>query len=314
VLGSTLSAAGASLLVETTQATGVFGLIGCAYRLGDVDDLLTNTLGGLLGALVAPVVLGWMPRPGDLAAGRSLPRPVTVTRRWAGMLVDAALVTFVGYGITVGYRLLLLATGRPLPGDGDAVELLIGTVLPVAALLWLPPLLGSGASLGQRARTMDSRDNYPDRDRPQPPDYRRLPEGAPTEQFGYRQPYQGQQYQEPAYQQPEPPQKPRRNSTGVWISVILLLAALIALLFFILWLNNRDDDSSGTTVTRTVEETTPEQTTPAPEPDEGNDNGSDPGVQIPSELPSQEDLEDWGNQLGDDFDDFLNDLENRFGN
>lgn len=157
VLGSTLSAAGASLLVETTQATGVFGLIGCAYRLGDVDDLLTNTLGGLLGALVAPVVLGWMPRPGDLAAGRSLPRPVTVTRRWAGMLVDAALVTFVGYGITVGYRLLLLATGRPLAGDGDAVELLIGTVLPVAALLWLPPLLGSGASLGQRAMWLEPR-------------------------------------------------------------------------------------------------------------------------------------------------------------
>jgi len=157
VLGSTLSAAGASLLVETTQTTGIFGLIGCAYRLGDVDDLLTNTLGGLVGALLAPLVLGWMPRSGDLAAGRALPRPVTSARRWLGMLVDAALVTLVGYGITVAYRLLLVATGRPVPGDGDPVELLVGTVLPVAVLLWLPPLLGSGASLGQRAMWLEPR-------------------------------------------------------------------------------------------------------------------------------------------------------------
>ncbi|MDN6618400.1 MAG: hypothetical protein L0L02_02020, partial [Corynebacterium variabile] len=91
---------------------------------------------------------------------------------------------------------------------------------------------------------MDSRDNYPDRDRPQPPDYRRLPEDAPTAQFGYQ-----------PQSQPQYPQTPRRSSTGVWISVILLLAARIALLFFVLWLNNReDDDSSGSTVTHTVEE------------------------------------------------------------
>lgn len=158
---------------------------------------------------------------------------------------------------------------------------------------------------------MDSRDNYPDRDRPQPPDYRRLPEDAPTEQFGYQPEYQQPQYQ------PEPPQKPRRSSTGVWISVILLLAALIALLFFVLWLNNRDDDDSfGSTVTQTVEETTP---APVPEPDRGDDTGNDDsGIQLPSELPSelpsQEDLEDWGNQLGDDVDNFLNDLNDRLNN
>ncbi len=151
VLGATLSAAGASLLIETTQTTGIFGLIGCSYRLGDVDDLLTNTLGGLVGALVAPVVLAWMPRSRDLAAGRAAPRRVTATRRWLGMLVDAALVTATGAAVSVGYRLLLLALGRPLPAGTDAVELVLAQLLPVAALLWLPPLVGSGASLGQRA-------------------------------------------------------------------------------------------------------------------------------------------------------------------
>lgn len=38
-----------SLLIETTQLTGIWGIYPCAYRLFDVDDLITNTLGGILG-------------------------------------------------------------------------------------------------------------------------------------------------------------------------------------------------------------------------------------------------------------------------
>ena len=40
-----------SLLIEVTQLTGVWGVYPCAYRLFDVDDLLTNTLGAFIGAL-----------------------------------------------------------------------------------------------------------------------------------------------------------------------------------------------------------------------------------------------------------------------
>ena len=76
VVRSTVTAALASLLIEVTQYTGVFGLIGCSYRIGDVDDLITNTLGGLRGALAAPLVMRGMPRPADPAGspapGRSL--------------------------------------------------------------------------------------------------------------------------------------------------------------------------------------------------------------------------------------------------
>lgn len=41
-----------SLTVELTQVTGVWGLYDCAYRIFDVDDLFTNTLGALLGAVL----------------------------------------------------------------------------------------------------------------------------------------------------------------------------------------------------------------------------------------------------------------------
>ncbi len=56
---------GVSLAIELTQGTGIWGLAECPYRLADVDDLMTNTLGG---------ALGW------LLAGRSAPDCPTRTR------------------------------------------------------------------------------------------------------------------------------------------------------------------------------------------------------------------------------------------
>lgn len=64
-----------SLLVEVTQLSGVWGLSSCAYRLFDVDDLLANTAGALLGALVAPVLLLV---PGQRRVESQRVQPVTV--------------------------------------------------------------------------------------------------------------------------------------------------------------------------------------------------------------------------------------------
>lgn len=44
-----LAGAAVSLLTETAQLTGIFGLYPCSYRLFDVDDLLLNTGGAGLG-------------------------------------------------------------------------------------------------------------------------------------------------------------------------------------------------------------------------------------------------------------------------
>ena len=41
-----------SMLIEVTQLTGVFGLYPCSYRLFDVNDLITNTFGCLLGFIL----------------------------------------------------------------------------------------------------------------------------------------------------------------------------------------------------------------------------------------------------------------------
>ncbi|MFD6444002.1 VanZ family protein [Promicromonospora sp. NPDC060204] len=149
LLASAASALGASLLIEVTQLTGIFGLIPCSYRLADVDDLLTNTLGGVLGALIAPWVLRWMPGARTLAAGRGTPRPVTLWRRWFGMAVDYLAFTALGgvLALTLGLGYYLV-TGRA-PADSLAVWL--GTsVLAWVVVFVLPLVTGAGESLGQR--------------------------------------------------------------------------------------------------------------------------------------------------------------------
>ena len=51
-----------SLFFETTQLTGIWGLAKCPYRVFDVDDLLTNTLGGVFGWWLY-IFFRWLPDP-----------------------------------------------------------------------------------------------------------------------------------------------------------------------------------------------------------------------------------------------------------
>lgn len=50
-----LIGAALSCLIEFTQYTGLFGLVPCTYRVVDIDDLITNTLGTYLGVRLLPL-------------------------------------------------------------------------------------------------------------------------------------------------------------------------------------------------------------------------------------------------------------------
>ncbi|WP_367128621.1 VanZ family protein [Saccharothrix sp. HUAS TT1] len=141
-----------SLAVETTQGTAAFGLYPCPYRLADVDDLMTNTAGALVGWLLAR----WL--------GRRLPpaepEPVADTgppgllRRglaFAGDLLTLALAQFA-------FRAVLVLVGE---GTGvarltdvaasDWFGALAGALVLVVATVVVPLLRADRATPGQVA-------------------------------------------------------------------------------------------------------------------------------------------------------------------
>ena len=52
---------GLSLFFEVTQLTGLYGYFSCPYRLFDVDDLMLNTSGAVIGFFAASLVLALFP-------------------------------------------------------------------------------------------------------------------------------------------------------------------------------------------------------------------------------------------------------------
>lgn len=59
---------GLSLFFEVTQLTGLYGYFSCPYRLFDVDDLMLNTSGAVIGFFAAPLVLALFPSRESLQA------------------------------------------------------------------------------------------------------------------------------------------------------------------------------------------------------------------------------------------------------
>lgn len=129
-----------SLAFEVTQWTGVWGVYPCAYRTFDVDDLISNTAGAMLGWAVAPAVV-LLPQRRTLL---TLPDVfVSVPRRLLSAALDyvmAALVGGLAWGIGAGLGWL-----PPASGTWARAALLLGLVLVGVAM----PLL-RGATPGQR--------------------------------------------------------------------------------------------------------------------------------------------------------------------
>ena len=135
-----------SLLIEVTQLTGVWGVYPCAYRLFDVDDLLTNTLGAFLGALVSyPYAARRRRRLGT--ARRRLPTTVSVGRRLAATLSDVLFVVLAGTAAAALWRgyLVFAEDQRPATDSASMIALRAGVPLVVEALM----VLLAGKTLGE---------------------------------------------------------------------------------------------------------------------------------------------------------------------
>lgn len=151
LVAATGSGFAVSLLVESTQGTGVWGIYGCAYRVADVDDLLTNTTGALIGALLAPVLLGWVPPAQEDRERRATARPVTLVRRLAGMLIDVMTLYIASAVLIVTSRSIVhYGLGRPIPTSDQWADQTLWWAVATVLLVVLPVLFGEPTP-GQRA-------------------------------------------------------------------------------------------------------------------------------------------------------------------
>lgn len=145
-----------SLLIETTQLTGIWGVYECAYRYFDVDDLIANTTGALVGSLGALVLMRLLPAPRPSAAVVG----ISVGRRLVAYVCDLVTLAIVGAVAVVGWRAWLIL-GRDVPvADIDAST--------QALVQWGPPLLleavvvlGWGRTVGEAAVAVRARARRP---------------------------------------------------------------------------------------------------------------------------------------------------------
>ena len=145
ILVAGLVGLGTSLIIEFTQLTGVWGLYPCAYRVFDVDDLLTNTLGALAGSLIALLVPRRHRGMPQLDTADD-PRPVTRGRRALAMLCDLLAITLVEAAVTLTTQIGLHALGYDELVRGGTAASLTGSITALA--IWLIAVMTTGGTIG----------------------------------------------------------------------------------------------------------------------------------------------------------------------
>lgn len=146
-----------SLMIETLQLTGFLGFYPCSYRLFDVDDLITNTLGAVLGYAAAKLFDRLVPpRANDLT---TVTQPGFL-RRCITYVIDLTVITAVAMPttmlITVLYDMLVvrdIAVWQSIPVVGHVFgnDVTFSDVVTLVALLvfeLLVPWMRGGRTLG----------------------------------------------------------------------------------------------------------------------------------------------------------------------
>ncbi|MCM0626904.1 VanZ family protein [Lysinibacillus sp. OL1_EC] len=129
-----------TLFYEVTQRTGIYGIFNCAYRIFDVDDLLLNSVGALLGFFLAPIVWALFPSHEEVEAKAAemekndIVKPISIL---LALAIDLFIVQSVWMIIGV------------LTGYSGTFEFLVQMALYVVLFGVLPSMM-NGATLGMK--------------------------------------------------------------------------------------------------------------------------------------------------------------------
>jgi glycopeptide antibiotics resistance protein len=128
-----------SLFYEVTQLTGLYGLYTCPYRIFDVNDLLLNSTGALLGFAIAPVILLLFPSQQSLLAKKE-------------QMLKRAIVSPVVQLLAVAIDYLLIKASWILvaPFAANWIPEWLYTLIGFLGIFCLVPLLWKGKTPGTR--------------------------------------------------------------------------------------------------------------------------------------------------------------------
>ena len=106
---------GLSLFFELTQLSGLYGIYPRPYRLFDVDDLMINTLGGMIGFWITPICYLFLPsrdKLDELSYERG--KRVSYFRRLVAFFIDCFVMLIlnmiISYLIPTSYRINYIIT------------------------------------------------------------------------------------------------------------------------------------------------------------------------------------------------------------
>lgn len=140
-----------TLFYELSQLTGLWGIYAHPYRLFDVDDLMLNTLGAMVGFWLVGPALRTLPDVRLInEEAREAGVRASITRRALSFFIDCLIA---------GMSTLLVLAAAGLPGSSDALS--GGGLSAADASLWagraslllffiVVPLLTRGQTLGQK--------------------------------------------------------------------------------------------------------------------------------------------------------------------
>lgn len=135
-----------SLLIETTQLTGIWGIYPCAYRLFDVDDLITNTLGGILGCAMGSIVTHFLPQQRiDEDAITTEPGFV---RRCVALAIDLFLVETASLSVTALIYLVGVLFDVNRANNVNAAVSAVATIVMFVLFEGIIPWRRAGRTLG----------------------------------------------------------------------------------------------------------------------------------------------------------------------
>lgn len=128
-----------SLFFEVTQLTGLYFIYPGSYRLFDVDDLMVNTLGSMLGYLLGGLASRFLPSREELdhisfVRGRQ----VSFLRRLVALVYDTVAMAVLGVALTLALAALSIPVHIASAG------------LPALVYFIFVPMLSRGQTVGHR--------------------------------------------------------------------------------------------------------------------------------------------------------------------